>query len=181
MKIINSKEIFNLLNVRKKVSRLSFTEDQFSKWINTLNAINMLPEDSTWFNGAAIEVYEVPEFLSGLILPEKVTVDGTRISANLRAIETVDGEVFSHIDFNNMSQAILGVLKIDSSKVVKVAREVVNLTTVLERLVEADCVSAFSCVPISIVIGPLHKDFYYTTDASEALVNFVSDQMKSAH
>lgn len=85
MKITNFDEIYEFLNRRKRVSRLTFSRLDIVRYVATINAINNLDEDATWFGGAELSKYEVPTFMQDLILPGKISIDGSRQALNLKA------------------------------------------------------------------------------------------------
>lgn len=179
MKIISNKEIYKILDVRKRITKLSFSEEEFNQWINTINAINALPEGSTCFNGQLLTSFQIPNIFADLILPEKVGLSESRDCVNLIEEIKVNAadKVLTASEFTDISVSILGSLKKDISQVSGIERKVVVLSHIIERTEENGNVHSDECVPITLNVGPFHKPFYYAVNAQEAIQNWVRLQV----
>lgn len=171
MKITNTKQLFEVFNNRKKITRLAYSYESFEKWINTINAINGLEEEVTCFNGELLTSFKIPTILKDLILPEKVSLIDGRNSSDLREkIEMKDDEkVLTAHAFTEVSILILGSMKMDTGAVSSIERSSDTLNNVIARTVEEGHVNKDICVPIELGVGPFMKTHYYSVPATDAL------------
>lgn len=105
--------IYQLLEAHKCTNRLGFDEKRMKEYVNTLTAINGLPRYTTQFKGINLSDYKIPKFLSGLILPDSVTLSGAVTDVDFLQRPEVNSEmkVMAVHEFNDMSYSIIGAFR----------------------------------------------------------------------
>lgn len=180
--------MFNKLNAIKRVSKLSFNEAQFYSWIRTIQEINALPEDTFAFQGVALDKWLIITELSDLILPEKISISGSRQDVDLRGnnYSTVskglqEYPILDSDTFANISDAIAGAVKATANVVSAVSvRERKLITDVFKRQSRDGKVqySSESFCPIELNVN-FTKEIYFTSEAKDMFIDWFRDSMLS--
>lgn len=203
MKITNVEKIYNLLNARIKVSRNPISPAGLMSYIRTINEINDLPEDVNFFQGVELKHYLIPDFLKGLILPDKVTHFAGRKWEDIRVRDNTeledfhyvgdkgvqhtlrhdDAKILRHNDFNDVSIQILNAFRLKTEMLVSIDRSnQVFDEAMAERTVSSDGnVMNFGVVPIALQFNiDLAKASCYAYDAEESLLEYISVKLLAA-
>lgn len=105
--------LYNRIFSIKAGSKLSFTKEEFDKYINTIYDINSLERFSTQYQNHLLSDFEIPVCLKELILPDSVTLtcDRRDIDFLARPEKDENSEILMFADFNNMSQDIYAAMR----------------------------------------------------------------------
>jgi hypothetical protein len=122
MKINNSlsTRLFDLVKSFKKVSHMSITEADFNQFMNTINAINALNEDTFSYQDIVLEKWEIASIFQSFVYPTKVSLSGSRYETDLlqRPVVDLGDKVMNLTNFLDMSSFINGALKIPLTETV---------------------------------------------------------------
>jgi hypothetical protein len=122
-----SKRLFNAILKAKKISKLAFEEEEFTNWCHTLNVISGLPYDVELLGHYQIAKYEVPNVFTDLVIPRKISMkEGIKWSDirsevyvnymnQLVEYDMKDAKVLVPLEFNEITTAILGAVKKDTT------------------------------------------------------------------
>lgn len=126
--IINEKQaesLYKRLQDNRKVSKFTITEDEFLKWIGTINYINCLDEDTFGIRGISLEKYNIAQQLSDMIVPSKVSFDMGIKFRNMKNgydVNSLPDDILMNAnDFNTMSDLICNAYKIINDRAVSIA------------------------------------------------------------
>lgn len=180
IKMIVNKEqatsLYKRLQTNSKVSKFRLTEEEFLKWINTINVFNCLDAEAFSIKGISLEKYNIAGELSELIIPSKVTFDSGLQFRDIRAGYDLDRtdidveDIMDPIRFNLVSDLICAAFKMVNDKFVSVteARKPKLLGDAMGRASYQGSTREMehSFIPVELDICVLH-DRYLNTSVSE--------------
>lgn len=176
-------ELLNLINLYKRVSNF-VAKDSLGKWINTFNYINSLDRDVNQVGGFNLSDYKIPNCLSGLLLPNSVTVTGTSVEKDYLDRPTFSAELacslLSRNEFNDVSENIEASLFKDKGKTVAVVRKDVKLESVADKSCRNGYVAGSSDVffPVPLTIDT-YKTVAYNYSAKDMLHDAIVQAFKT--
>lgn len=119
-----AKKIYRGITKAKIIGSLCFSENDFYNWCHTVNVINGTDFDEDVLNGRwKLEDYKVPNALSDLVIPRKISLeeglawndlranDYTEYVNNLKKYDMEEQNLLKPIYFNEITNGILGAAK----------------------------------------------------------------------
>lgn len=109
-----TKDLFNLIDGVRQISRLTFDSFEFERFVNTINTINSLQEDSTLVSGHILSDYEIDKKFGEMILPQRVSMFGNKSDynyVNRESYYTDSLDIMSPIEFKLIQLKINGAVK----------------------------------------------------------------------
>lgn len=180
MKVVES-EIVNLKKVLKSFVKVSKSvldeEEEFKKYINTINKINSLTSDVMSMDGHSFEEWQIPDFLSWLIIPSKVGMMDTFQAKDLikrseyALEETV--KTMSYVEFMNYSVALIGAMRGNSSQLQAMSahRRFVQFdSNVALRHIKDGNTGEMGQLPLHLSVQ-VFKDYMYVHDCGHVVDN----------
>ena len=183
-----SDKLYSIINSAKRVGSVTTTKDEFWKFISTVNLWNKKGKGtnlSAKYNQAE---YVIPNFLSGLILPEWVSFTGSTMERNLYP-DKIDfpkesAELLSPLEFNNIGRSLCGTFKIsiDDMQVMTLRHQTAKFADVVNNQVKDGFVvySKETFRPIQLCDWYVYPDAAYNTDAETVLTDWFSDIIQKA-
>lgn len=183
-----SKEVTqNLYTMLAKASTAKFKvhQDEFEKYINTINAINTLDELTGVYRGVDLDNWEVAVFLQGFIEPSKVTMSNSSDEIDLKVVESAvsDEITLDHRHFDDITLALNTAFKVTTTgQSVSTLRKAVLLNDVYRKALDLDNFvvnNSTPFVPLNLTCGGLLRSSNYTVGANDMIYEYVKDQIRN--
>lgn len=178
-----SQEIFKVVNNYRKVSKLSVTEDDMIKYLNTINDINSLDEDDMIYQGQPLNRWNISNFLSFVILPNRVSVGNSNYEKNLlvRPTKANDIDVLSMKEFNDITEAInICYKKPDGNSTnIESLKTDLLLSNVIGRVMNNSMLvmnALDKFMPLQLSVDVI-SNRYFIDDADDAVINQLKDML----
>lgn len=171
------RSIYDRINSRRLTSKLGVTQAQFTKYGNTIDHINA-NRDITRFGDYDLSEYKIWRPLSGLVLPKRVTINGSERCRDLLLEVEDNSDYYNAIDFTNISYLLAGAFKQTANSVVSITRSTIALSDdVINRYAYNGNV-AFNCngIPMEFKDNLVYdNDSYYQMTIKEWFDHNIDD------
>lgn len=174
-----TKAILARLDASKQVSKLSFSEEELSEALNTIDAFNTLDEYSYAINQCPLDKYRIPDAFKWAVFPSAVKDDvSNAMSLNLRSCEGGFTDVMSPEDFELFWLKVLIAYKVNNPTFVGLvdARQPVSIAGV-EDMMSVNGRVHYADVPfwpMPMIPGKQRKrDIYYNSTVDDVCNDFI--------
>jgi hypothetical protein len=178
-----SQEMYKVLNNYRKVSKLSVNEDDMYQYFNTINDINSLSEDDMIYQGQTLSKWNITNFFSFMILPNRVSVGTSNYEKDLliRPSKDNDIKVLSMKQFNDITEAINICYKKTDGNVTTIEslKTDLMLSNAIERVVNDSALVMSKLdmfMPLQLSIDVI-SERYFIEDAANAVINHLKNDL----
>lgn len=182
------KTLFKFLDGGKKVSNLSYKEEDISNLAYTINAINAADKDAFLVGNFNINDYEFPEEWKGLVQPSEILIASDLLAMDLRnranyqnknAKGFVKGKILSPLEFKLKWVSILRSYKApETFKKVKDLRGSKVMTDAYKNVTTSNelCLNNGYEIPYVITVEFYH-DTAYNVSTNDLFEKFVASKI----
>lgn len=178
-----SQEIYKAINNYRKVSRLSVDENDICQYCNTINDINSLGEDILIYQGQPLNKWDITNFLSFMILPNRVSVGANNYEKDLLIRPSKEDGIntLSMKQFNDITEAINICYKKpdgNSTNIESLKTELV-LSNAIDRVVNDSSLVMSKLemfMPLQLSVDVI-SERYFIEEASNAVINHLKNDL----
>lgn len=179
-----SKEIYKAVSNYRKVSKLSITEEEMCQYCNTINAINSLGADVMIYEDQPLNRWNITNFMSFMILPNKVTVGASNYEKDLLVRPTINDKigVLSMKQFNDITEAINVCYKKpdgNSTNIESLKTDIV-LSNAIDRVVSKDSSLVMSkldrFMPLQLSVDVI-SERYFIEESGQPVLAYIKSNL----
>lgn len=179
-------ELFETLNAMKLTGNMSINIEEFSRYLNTIDAINALPANEFSFNGRPLTDWAVPSELGKLLIPASVKLEANPLAKDLIDRNALSFDVDNVMDYNEFYNFTCKLYNTQRktpnfSESLTSLRKEVTLNDIKESM-EMDGYVRYNetaSMPIPILNAELfYSDAYVSLSVEEAIINVFREYIR---
>jgi hypothetical protein len=170
------------LEATKMVSKLTISKNDLEALLNTIDAINSLPEDATMFESRLLSDWKIPSTMSVFFTPDSVKVDNnSRLCADVMKRSGYDEKIdlLKYPEFCEVIDKIFGLYKntADYSTPISDLRKKVTIQDVYPRMIGPEDSLHWDgkeyFIPLDLDVQVGIKSSYFNSDIDQVMEEFV--------